>query len=174
MLLYHFTHPDNVPSILRDGLRADRASIGNNLTGFPVVWLTDVPTLDVPLEERRALLRVGILCGPRCRNLPHATVCLNTIIPTNDRRLTHFASWLRKHRPGIDPASALVDQHNWFYRGDIARDRLTVFKTVPRGLPTWDLGEGFVVTDAKHEADLLAGRAGPEDYVKAHMEPDGM
>ena len=171
MVLYHFTHPRNVPSILRDGLLAKNASLDNDLTGFPVVWLTDVPTLEVSLETRRAMLRVGLLCGPRCRNLPHATVCLQMIILSNDRRLKHFATWFRNRQPKI-ASNPMVNQHTWFYRGDIAPEWLSVFKTVPQALPYWELPEGVVIP-ADLEDDVLAGRAGPDDYVKAHAEPVG-
>ena len=156
-----------MPSILRDGLLASMKDIDNNMTGFPVVWLTDVPTLECSYEQRRAMLKVGILCGPRCRNLPNATVCLKVIIPTGDRRLKHFAMWMCKHQPRV-AASPIINRHTWFYRGDIAPDRLAVFKTVPQALPVWLLPEGHHVTSAQQEADLLAGRDGPDDYVKAH------
>ena len=51
MILYHFTQPDNVPSILRDGLLASKETTCNNMTGFPVMWLTDVPTLEYRMSN---------------------------------------------------------------------------------------------------------------------------
>src|SRR3954466_2141694 len=139
------------------------------MTGFPVVWLVDVPTSGSPDEERRAWSDVRILCGPLCRNLPNATDCLKVIISTGDRRLKHFGKWTRKHQPCI-AATPFINQHSWFYQGDIAPARLAVFKTVPQALPFWNLPDDFHVTSAQHEADLLAGRDGPDDYVKAHAE----
>jgi len=45
-------------------------------TGFPVVWLTDVPTLEVSLEVRREMLKRGIVCGPRYKE-PAGRDCLH-------------------------------------------------------------------------------------------------
>jgi hypothetical protein len=178
MILFHFTTPENVPSILRDGLFAKNKNAHNDLTGFPVVWLTDVPTLELPLEVRRMWLRRGMLCGPGVRNLPLATVCLKVIIPTNDKRLKHFATWLRTHpQLGVDPTDPMLNPHNWFYRGTVMPDRLSAFKTVPPGVPysiltdihdAWKRGVEIAI-DASLEADLLAGRAGPDDYVALNL-----
>jgi len=178
MILYHFTTPDNVPFILRKGLLAKNANAINDLTGFPVVWLTDVPTLDVSLEMRRVMLRRGLVCGPHYRYLPLATVCLKVIIPTTDKRLKHFPTWLRKH-PVIDPDDPLINPRHWFYRGNIAPGAVSVFKTVSQGVMHWDLtlvreawqNGAEVIFPADLEADLLAGRFGPDDYVKAHSGP---
>jgi hypothetical protein len=182
MILYHFTTPEKVPAILRDGLIAsgERGNDNDIIGGLKVVWLTDVPTMEWSLERRKVMLRRGLLCGPRFRNLPDATVCLKLVIPTTDKSLKHFRTWLKKHpQPEIDTDDPLIEPQNWFYASDIAPDRLSVFKTVPRGVGLWDLPtirkkwliDGIeTVLTPEIEADLLAGRAGPDDYVKAHSD----
>jgi hypothetical protein len=152
----------------------------NNMTnGKPAVWLTERDTLVPTLKTRRILLSRGILCGPGCSNLPDATVCLRAVIPSHDRKLTHWLSWLQKRLHGYDLDDALLLEdgiHNWVYFGDIPPARLTVFKHVPRTEPYWELPhhEAWRLTGAvaafdppELEADLLAGRAGPPKYVVA-------
>jgi hypothetical protein len=182
MNLYHFTQPESLDAILRDGLVASPGRVGNNdlINGQKVVWLTAKPSLEISLEEKKLLLKRGILCGPRYRSMPLSTVCLKMVIPTNDRRLKHFPTWMHKHpQPGVDPNDPLFDPQWWFYKGDIAPDRLSVFKTVPQGVTYWEL---TTVREAWRsgmepvfppdlEADLLAGRVGPDGYVEAHARP---
>jgi hypothetical protein len=174
MIFYHFTRPENVEAIMRDGLLAKNENPGNDATfGKKVVWLTEKPTNAMSLQRRKMMLKRGILCGPRFRNLPLATVCLKTVIPTRDRKLHHYSNWLRKHHPA---AAAVADEFPaewWFYAGDISASRIEVFKHVPRGTVSWELPEhkdwleGATLAFAPGlEDDLLAARAGPEDYIK--------
>ena len=67
----------------------------------------------------------------------------------------------------------------WFYTGDIPADRLSVFKHVEPSPPYYDLRPGLEKqfgTDVKFvvppdlEEDLLAGRAGPPEYIAAHKD----
>jgi len=179
---YHFSYPKKLSSILRDGLQARRCTDENDLTnGEPVVWLTTKALATMPLKQRKEMLRRGLLCGPRCRNLPNATVCLSMTIPTTDKRLKHFCTWLKKHpQPDIDPDDLAIDPDYWFYQGDIAPGRLAVFKTFPKGLPYWEMSHvremwlrgDQPVFDRQMEADLLAARIGPADYVKAPAATD--
>jgi hypothetical protein len=183
MILYHFTRPECLDSILRDGLLARNANHDNDMTGGkPVVWLTAKPCLVPILEIRKLALRRGILMGPRCTNLPESTVCLKTVIPTTDRRLRHFITWLRKHpQPGIDSDDPMLNADNWIYAGNIPADRLSVFKHFPPGKVYWELltiREDWLnsiesIFPPDLEADLLEGRIGPDDYVAAMSEPVG-
>jgi hypothetical protein len=56
MILYHFTQPESLDAILRDGLVASTGRVGNNklINGQKVVWLTAKPSLEISLEERKA------------------------------------------------------------------------------------------------------------------------
>jgi hypothetical protein len=180
MILYHFTRPELLEAILRDGLTASCSRADNNMTnGKPAVWLTERDTLVPTLKTRRILLSRGILCGPGCSNLPDATVCLRAVIPSHDRRLAHWLSWLKKRLHGYDLDDPLLLEdgiHKWVYFGDIPPARLTVFKHVPRTEPYWELphheawrttGAVAVFDPPELEADLLAGRDGPPKYVEA-------
>lgn len=71
-----------------------------------------------------------------------------------------------------------MNKHWWFYAGNIPARRIEVFKHVPHGVTFWELPElrdnsdaGIKnVFDPADEDDLLAARAGPEDYIKAHND----
>jgi len=181
MILHHFTRPELLDAILRDGLKASCAIEENDMTnGVPVVWLTARDTLVPSLKTRKIMLSRGIISGPRCSNLPDATVCLRVVIGSHSRRLAHFLSWLRKH-PHYDPDDPLLRESmadDWVHFGDIPPAKLTVFKHVPRTRPYWKLKlhDEWLETQATYvlprevEADILAGRAGPSDYVEAMQE----
>jgi hypothetical protein len=181
LYLYHFTRPEFLDAILRDGLKASSANLQNNMTGGrPVVWLTTRDSLVPTLNARRIMLARGLLCGPRYSNLPDATVCLRTVIGSQDRRLVHFLTWLRKH-PNLcskDPDDPLLQgdaADHWVYFGDIPTAKLSVFKHVPRGMVCWELHHhehwketgGEARFNPPDEDDLLAGREGPPEYVAA-------
>ena len=117
MILYHFTRPEFVEAILREGLKAndgreyedDKASNGAMANFERVVWLTVRDDNTMSLRERKRMLSQGILCGPKTRQLPEATVSLRL--------------------------------------------------------------EGATLQfDPQLEADLLAGRAGPTEYVKQQSQ----
>ncbi len=136
MIFYHLTRPEHVKSIMREGLRAACNNPDNDLTGgIPVVWLTIDPTLVPTLKVRKLMLRRGILAGPRCSNLPEATMCLRVIVPTTDCKLYNHKKWLRKQsrRIDFDPDDPLLNPTHWIYIGDIPPDRITKFKEVPKG-----------------------------------------
>lgn len=186
MTLYHFTRPECVASIMRDGLRAGEGRENDNgwMANYRrAVWLTERASLVPTLASRRKLLRRGILCGPRGSNLPDATVCLAVHVEATDHNLVHLRRWLRKNRwPGSpDPSDPAVDSDYWFYESDIAPDRLSVFKRVERGVPFYEipaareawLAGARVTYEPGLEDEMLAGRAGPADYVEAHrsIEP---
>jgi hypothetical protein len=180
MILYHFTKPELLDSILREGLKASAANAENDLTGGkPVVWLTTRDTLVPSLKARKIILARGILCGPKCSNLPEATVCLRVVLGSHSRRLAHHLTWLRKHSNGINPDDPLLQESgasNWVYFGDIPPAKLSVFKYVARGMTYWALehnerwhldGAEIRFDPPELEDDLLAGRVGPPDYVEA-------
>jgi hypothetical protein len=161
---YHFTYPKCLDLILQQGLLASNRNTDNDLTGFPVVWLTARPDLTPTLKQRKRLLRYyGILCGPKCRNLPDATVCLKVGIASHDRKLFDFRKWMVSH--GLHGP---MNEPWFFYKGNIPASRLRVFKTIKQGVPHWDLGGPQFDLSAKEEADLLAARRGPDDYVMRH------
>jgi hypothetical protein len=100
MIFYHFTYPQHVESILRDGLKpADAsASNGQKMTGGrKVVWLTPVPTLIPTRAQREAALKCGCLMGPFSSSIADATVCLKVVVPSTDRKLKEYWRWLLKH-----------------------------------------------------------------------------
>jgi hypothetical protein len=180
MIFYHFTRPERLDSILRDGLLASKARLDNGMGAHLfAVWLTTRPSLVPSLEVRRRMLRRGILCGPGCSNLSAATVCLKMVIPTTDRRLRHFQTWARKHLPNVDPSDPVIDPNYWIYAGDIPAARLSVFKHVPPTPTYWEL-TNLRETWVNHgiesafppdlEAALLEGRDGPDGYVAAIQE----
>jgi hypothetical protein len=163
--LYHFTYPKCLDLILQQGLLASNTKTDNDLTDFPVVWLTARPDLTPTLKQRKQLLRrFGILCGPKCRNLPDATVCLRVVMATRDRKLFSYRKLAARH--GLSGPCA--DEPWFFYKGDIPASRLRVFKIIERGVPYWDFGAPQFGLSAKEEADLLAARWGPDDYVTQH------
>jgi len=176
MILYHFTRPDNVESILEHGLKRDHASwskedSGNALMagGQPAVWLTEEDDNKPTLEYRRQMLRrFALLAGPKYRHLCESTVCLRVIIPTHDRKLVKLSRFWRGS--GAD----FIHPKWWFYLGDIPANKLAVFKQVPLGVTWWDIkpkdappGCDFTFEPGL-ESDLLAGRAGPPEYIEAH------
>jgi hypothetical protein len=177
MILYHFTHPDNVESILEHGLKRDHArgwseEDGGNAFmagGQPAVWLTEEDENKPTLEYRRMMLRrFAVLAGPRYRHLCESTVCLRVVIPTHDRMLVKLSRFWRR------VPDAPIHPRWWFYLGDIPANKLTVFKHVPKGVPEWNIrpdnappGCSFTFEPGL-EDDLLAGRAGPAAYIEAH------
>jgi hypothetical protein len=178
MILYHFTRPDRLPSIMEHGLRAALARTevhgctnAKLAGGQAAVWLTEESDNKPSLEYRRRMLKMGILCGPKCRMLPDSTVCLRTVIPTHDRKLVNLKKFWRGTRQYVHPKW-------WFYLGDIPASRLTVFKHVPHGVTYWELydivekyqADYDLVFPPDMEADLLAARIGPPEYVEAHQE----
>jgi hypothetical protein len=179
MILYHFTRPEHLEAILRDGLKASCANEANDMTdGRPVVWLTERDTLVPTLKVRKMFLSRGLLYGPGCSNLFNSTVCLRVVFEGRDRRLKRFLPWLRKHPGGKDPDDALLRESqadDWIYFGDISPDKITLFKHVPRTrgywiLPFhnyWRVTQVDRVFSPDEEAELLAGRAGPPDYLEA-------
>src|SRR5262245_58725871 len=123
MILYHFTRPDNVESILEHGLKRDHASgwseeDGGNACmagGPPAVWLTEEDDNMPTLESGRVMLRrFALLAGPTYRHLCESTVCLRTVIPTHDRKLVKLSRFWR----GLPP-NTFIDPKWWFYLGDI-------------------------------------------------------
>jgi hypothetical protein len=177
MILYHFTRPEYLGSILEHGLRRDHASgwseddCGNAYLagGQPAVWFTEEDDNKPTLEYRRMMLtRFGRLAGPKYRHLCESTVCLRTVIPTHDRKLVKLARFWR----GVE----LIHPKWWFYLGDIPPSRLTVHKHVPVGVPEWDIRPdnappNFILTfEPGLEEDLLAARKGPPEYIAAHMD----
>jgi hypothetical protein len=183
MILHHFTRPELLDAILRDGLKANWSSCNDIGLGEPVVWLTERDTLVPSLTARKMMLGRGILVGPGCSNLPDATVCLRVVIGTHDRKLAHHLSWLGKKHPMLVEEDGVflweVGATNWVYFGDIPPSRLTVFKHVPRTKPYWILKtirEDWQTLRAQSvfppelEAALLDGRDGPPDYVAAMQE----
>jgi hypothetical protein len=178
MILHHFTRPELLASILRDGLKASCASTENDRTcAVPVVWLTERDTLVPTLKARKIMLSRGVLSGPGCSNLPTATVCLRVTIGSHDRKLVSWRKWVRKHDNGEDQDDPLIHEFkDWIYFGDIPPAKLTVLKHVPRTEPYWILdhhndwlttGAVAVFDPPELEDELLAGRAGPPDYVAA-------
>src|SRR5262245_8819543 len=136
MILYHFTRPECLDSILEHGLKRDYATgwseegCGNAfLAGEqPAVWFTEEDDNKPTLEHRRWMLRQsGLLMGPKYRHLCESTVCLRTAIPTHDRKLVKLTRFWRDRR------GDRVHPKWWFYLGDIPASRLTVFKHVPVG-----------------------------------------
>jgi hypothetical protein len=178
MILYHFTRPECLDAILRDGLKANKATEKNNMTGGrPAVWLTTRGTLVPSLKTRKIMLSRGVLFGPKSSNLPDATVCLSVTIGERDRKLHRFLPWLRKRHRGLsDPLLEENSADDWVYFGDIPPNRLAVLKHVPRLKPYWVLdfhkiwhetGAEAKFDPPQLEADLLAGIDGPPEYVEA-------
>lgn len=101
-----------------------------------------------------------------------------TPFAATDANAKHHLAWAKENPwPGCpDVTDPLLDRDWWFYSGNIPPQRLTVFKHVPRGVQFWELES---VAAAFHagasvgfepglEDQILAGLAGPPEYVEAH------
>jgi hypothetical protein len=78
VIFYHFTKPVNLPGILREGLK-----LSTNLEALPpydCVWLTTDPA-------RRF----------RADGSMPAAARIEVLIPTSDRKLKKWTTWLRKY-----------------------------------------------------------------------------
>jgi hypothetical protein len=130
VILFHFTYPEHLDAILREGLvPADGSASGCEwiLAGRKAVWLTAVPTLVPTRQAREVLLRRGIVFKVGSSNLPLATVCLEVRIPTHDRHLKKFNQWSRRN-PEIkqDAGSQAIYENHWLYFGAVPPSRITV------------------------------------------------
>jgi len=132
MILYHFTAPTNVESILRQGLMPAQRFDSALGYGRNAVWLTTKPTREI--SERHKVLwreRRPDLYSDSQEWLPAATVRLSVRIPSHDRKLVQYVPWLRKHPwedcPDIDDEIVRVGMKDfWIYFGVITPDRLSV------------------------------------------------
>ena len=116
--LYHFTRPQYLDSILRDGLRASLFDRENKFFSAPAVWLTADPSP----HATSWYLSLG------------STVCLQVNISPNSRRLIHYQTLLRSnaHKDLIRISAAFETSPDWWlYRGDIKTGRLSLFPARP-------------------------------------------
>ena len=125
MILYHFTKPQFLSGIDRDGLlphlpgAVHQGEPDPNLTaGKPVVWLTSDPN-DWDYSKRRASVeRITVRIEP------------------NSARLVHFMTWARKYIPDLieavmadsrgGPEQVMQAEHWYVYFGTVARNRLAL------------------------------------------------
>jgi hypothetical protein len=190
MILYHFTYPEFVDSIMRDGLIPSDGSAsaggqseltGPTLVGHACVFLTERPTL-VPSWDHRVEMLTQYLClvGPYASNLPEARVCLSMKISTTDKRLVKHKDFYWK-KFGDTGFKLIESSSDWLYFGTIPPGIIRHHHTRPHNLlPYWHLdisdfpqrqpGQRY---DWPPElvADLLNAKKGPDDYIKAHSEP---
>lgn len=143
MILYHFTYPEVLDAIMKEGLVASNDNHENDVTfGRKVVWfISNVESWLTPtLEFRQQMLKQGQLLTESYRNLPQATVCLSVRIGSHDRKLVHYFTWFRKHHPEnyLAVINAPITAHTgmskyWIYLGNVPPSKLTVFKHFPQG-----------------------------------------
>ena len=57
MILYHFTHPNNFPSIMRDGLVPSDWRLANQSIDRACVWLFDTPETRDYMDDRSTVSR---------------------------------------------------------------------------------------------------------------------
>jgi hypothetical protein len=126
MLLYHFTKPENVEGIKRDGLlpNDDRQNMVGPLQR--IVWLTQTPTLVMTDTEAELVFeRLGVRFPDNRwmgRGIPMVQFTLR--IPLADRKLKQYKRWLRNHhwegRPDLnDPLFKRACDTWWLYFGTI-------------------------------------------------------
>jgi hypothetical protein len=133
MILYHFTQPDNVQAILRHGLVP--AEHFDSMLGYGrnAVWLTASPTLELP-ECMKALMkqRRPDLYSKDQTWLPNATARFQVRVPSHDRKLVHYVSWLKRQKPceGMpdieDELISVGTRDFWVYFGTISPSALTL------------------------------------------------
>ena len=131
MDLYHFTKPEFVDAIMREGLVPADGSTSDSafmLAGHKAVWLTAVPTLTLGRAARKKMLLKGALYKRNSSILPLATVCLQVRIPSHDRQLKQFNKWADRKNP--DAADAVLFANHWLYFGVVDPHRITVHKHV--------------------------------------------
>jgi len=135
-VFYHFTFPDALKAVLRDGLLLSKHRPGqfHAPNQRPCIWLTSQPTLQPSFRERIALLQMGQLVEGSL--MPAATVCLRVRLPTNSRHLVRWKDWaatnkhiLRSHHGRLP----LYQPNWWMYHDDIQPEQLEVLKRVRRG-----------------------------------------
>jgi hypothetical protein len=105
MLLYHFTTPDRLASIARQGLVPGEGKPGDLLAGKRGVWLTENPVKTVSATDRALLVAQGVWDDAGW--LPLANEMLTVRIP-ECARLKHYLTWLRKQTPSIDSSVAVI------------------------------------------------------------------
>jgi hypothetical protein len=104
MILYHFTKPENVAAIQRDGLLPSLTGDSVSMVGCgpPVVFLCDTPTTAVTDQKLRIFRQ-------RCPDEPIVSkrwlghnhdkplVRFTVRLPSSDRKLKRYRPWLRRH-----------------------------------------------------------------------------
>jgi hypothetical protein len=135
MILYHFTYPAHLKSIMETGLKAippgersnDAESDDRMLGGRRAVWLIKHPVLDITDPE---FIREEGYAGPTW-NLWRACVCLRVKIPTRDPLLKHYNTWrnandwpLKTPMPDYFYRNM---QPDWVYFGDIPPEAISVY-----------------------------------------------
>jgi hypothetical protein len=140
MMLYHFTRPENVPSIRERGL-VPAPYDHDDTGGQDVVWLTSLPDLRFTAEERTlCLAHHGIAYDEWLTDGPFVRLTVGPLDP-RDPLLVEWTPWARKHDiEQDDPLSrGRIGRSIWFYTGRIAPSMITFdARVLPMSEPTYD------------------------------------